>query len=118
MGIIAQHVDDGNEIERGHAFDDGVGEHPGTDERVEARHGAGHVFDGLTGVESDFLTLDVDGMTAKLHNGHLHRVPGAGRRLFENEGHALARKRLRRVGGGGEVEDLVDLGTRQVVDLK
>ena len=41
MGGIAQHVDDGNEIERSHAFDDGVGEHPGTDKRVEARHGAG-----------------------------------------------------------------------------
>ena len=39
--------------------------------------------------------LDVDGMTAKLHNGHLHRVPGAGRRLLKMRAMPLP-ARLRR----------------------
>ena len=59
----------------------------------------------------DLLAPRVHGVTSELHDRHLHRVAGPGRRLLEDQRRALAGER--RAGGVdrrvAEVEDVADL---------
>ena len=60
-------------------------EHARRDHRVVALHDPRDVLDRFADVEADLLAARVDGMTAELHDGDLHRLTGAVRRLLEDQ---------------------------------
>ena len=101
-----------------HALELAVLEHPGADGGVVAGQRAGDVLDALADVERDLVAPDGHGMAAELHDRHLHRVAGAGRRLLEQQGHAPAGQHLRQVRPLGQVEHGAQLVGVEVVDLE
>ena len=68
-------------------------EDPRAEDAVVAGQRAGDVLGGLPHVEADLGALDVDGVPAQVDHGHLGGVAGPGRRLLEEERHALAGQR-------------------------
>ena len=96
VGVVGEHVDDRDRRDGRHALQLVVLEHAGADDRVVAAEGAGHVLGRLAAVDADLVVADGDRVTAQLHDRHLHRVAGAGRRLLEHQRHAPPRQHLRR----------------------
>ena len=107
MSLVGQHVDDGHQTLAGHPLHRGVGENPGADAAVVAGQSPSDVLDGLPDVHSHLASLDVHRMSAQLEDSHLHGIAGPGRRLLENQRHALALQYTGRRQVGGQVQDPV-----------
>ena len=103
---------------RRHALERGVLEDPRADGRVVAGEGAGHVLDRLPQAEADLIGPHGHRVPAQLHDRHLGGVPGAERRLLEQQGDTPSGQHLR--GGGGQPPGRAprQLGGAEVVDLE
>ena len=93
MRVVAEHVDDRHAVDGRHPLDHTVVEHPRREHGVIAGHHPGDVLDRLADVEADLLAAGVHRVPTELHDGHLHRLAGAVRRLLEDQGDAEAGER-------------------------
>ena len=116
--MIAEHVDHRNGADSGHSLDNAVIEHPRSQQAVVAGHHAGDVFDRLTNVETNLFAAGVHRMSTQLHDGHLHRLPGAVRWLLEDQGDAEPTQHLGHVALLGEVQHMDELVRREVADVE
>ncbi len=101
-----------------HPHEDAVVEDPGAEDAVVAGQRAGHVLGRLARVQADLVALDVDGMPTEVDHGHLGGVAGAGRRLLEEQRHALAGQSPRRRVRLRQRQHPVPAGGVEIVDVE
>ena len=101
-----------------HAHQHVVVEHAGTQDAVVAAERAGDVLGGLAPVEAHVGPGDVDRVAAQAHHRHLRRAAGAGRRLLEEQRHALAAQHLAQRVAGGQLEDPLEAVGPEVLHVE
>ena len=67
-----QHVEDGNDVHRGHLFEQCVVEHPRGNDRVVAGEGVRYVGNALAAADTELGRLQVDGVAAELCGREFH----------------------------------------------